>query len=166
MRRALPWLMLAVGIVWVSWGLRPSARFPVGGKLPSFSAPLSDGRSFTLTAAPDRVTVLNFWASWCGPCRAEGPVLSEAQAGADDVRVVGLSIEPLPVAEVGRRARALGMHYDVGQADEALLARFQVHTLPTTYVIARDGAIVLSRVGAITGSELEAALASARAGAR
>jgi hypothetical protein len=87
-------------------------------------------------------------------------MLSSAQAR--DVRVIGLSVEAFPAAEVSTRARALGMRYPVGIADRALMSRFQVHTLPTTYVIASDGVIVLSRVGAISESELGAALESAR----
>ncbi|HEY2733664.1 MAG TPA: TlpA disulfide reductase family protein, partial [Polyangiales bacterium] len=151
---------MIAGVVWISGNLAPKANFTVGAKLPAFSAPLTDGSQFSSSVPSKQITVLNFWASYCEPCRAEAPMLSSAQAR--DVRVIGLSVEAFPAAEVSTRARALGMRYPVGIADRALMSRFQVHTLPTTYVIASDGVIVLSRVGAISESELGAALESAR----
>lgn len=159
-RRALPWLALAVGVLWAARSASPAAHFPVGGKLPAFSAELSDGSAFTLTATPDQVLVLNFWASYCAPCQAEAPVLSAAQTS--EVRVLGLSVEPTPLAQLVHQARGLGMHFPVGSAGGALVQRFQIRAVPTTYVVARDGVIVLSRVGAITSSELQTALAAAR----
>jgi thiol-disulfide isomerase/thioredoxin len=158
-RRALPWLALLIAALWATHGAAPAAHFPVGSKLPVFSARLSDGSSFTLGATP-QVVVLSFWASYCGPCRAEAPLLSAAQAS--DIRVLGLSVEGMSLPEIAQSARALGMHYAVGGADDALLRRFDVRSVPTTYVIAPDGRIVLSRVGAISHQELEAALTAAR----
>ena len=141
--------------------MKPTAHFPVGGRLPAFSARLADGTAFSLPGAPQQVVILSFWASYCGPCRAEAPLLSGAAAA--DVRVVGLSVEDaMPLPEIARQAQSLGMHYPVGSADPALLDLFQVGAVPTTYVIARDGVIVMSRVGAISSSELDAALAAAR----
>jgi hypothetical protein len=59
-------------------------------------------------------------------------------------------------------AQQLGMRYPIAACDPALLRKLRVRAVPTTYVIAADGVITLSRVGAVTQSELEAAIASAK----
>jgi cytochrome c biogenesis protein CcmG/thiol:disulfide interchange protein DsbE len=159
-RRVVPWLALGAFALWSTRGFEPAAHFGVGGHLPEFSAVLTDGSTFSTSEQPRRVTVLNFWASYCEPCRAEAPLFSDAQAAG--VRVVGLSTEPFTQAEVERRARALGMQYPVGVATPALMSRFGVQALPTTYVVAPDGVVVLSRVGGLARSELDSALARAR----
>jgi thiol-disulfide isomerase/thioredoxin len=126
---------------------------------------LADGNTVPLSGS-DSVVVLNFWASYCGPCRAEAPVLSEVQAQAVDmgmdVRVVGLSVEALSPNDVTRQASQLGMHYGVGVAEEALLSQLRVQSVPTTYVIAKSGKIVLSHVGVLGKRQLAAALEEAR----
>jgi cytochrome c biogenesis protein CcmG, thiol:disulfide interchange protein DsbE len=160
LRRALPWAIFAVCAWWMSSGLGPSAAFPVGTQLPQLDTQLADGSRFSLQARSGQILVLNFWASYCGPCRDEAPVLSNVQA--QDVRVVGLTVEPFATADAARYADRLGMRYPVGVADEALLSRFRVQSVPTTYVIDKNGKIVLSRVGAIAKRELEAAIATAR----
>ena len=88
-------------------------------------------------------------------------MLSAAQA--PDVKVVGLSVEPLQNEIVAKQAANIGMRYPVGVADEALLSRFRVQSVPTTYVISKTGKLVLSRVGAVSESELHHALKDARA---
>jgi cytochrome c biogenesis protein CcmG, thiol:disulfide interchange protein DsbE len=159
LRQSLPWLALLLFVLWSTRGLSPSAAFAVGQRLPAFSATLTDGSAFA--PASGQVTVLNFWASYCGPCRSEAPVLSALQA--PDVKVVGLSVEPLQNQIVAKQAASIGMRYPVGVADEALLSRFRVQSVPTTYVISKTGKLVLSRVGTVSESELHEALADARA---
>jgi thiol-disulfide isomerase/thioredoxin len=160
LRRALPWIAFVIFALWGMGSLAPSATFPVGAELPQINAQLTDGSRFNLQAASGQVLVLNFWASYCQPCRVEAPYLSDAQA--HDVRVVGLSVEPYGAADVASAARQLGMRFPVGVADAALLSRFRVQSVPTTYVIGKNGKIVMSRVGAIAKRELEAAIATAR----
>jgi cytochrome c biogenesis protein CcmG/thiol:disulfide interchange protein DsbE len=163
-RRSLPWLLLAAFVSWISSGTAPHAAFPIGSQLPATSLPLalSDGSQFTLTGSHESVVVLNFWASYCEPCRVEAPVLSAAQAQATDIKVIGLSVETVSADVAASQARRIGMRYAVGVADEALLSRLRVQSVPTTYVIAKNGKVVLSRVGAISSGELEAALAAGR----
>ena len=160
LRRGLPWFALAIFALWGARSFAPSAAFPVGTQLPQLSTQLADGSQFSLQGASGQILVLNFWASYCEPCRAEAPVLTDAQA--KDVRVVGLTVEPFSSSDAARYATRLGMRYPVGVADEALLSRFRVQSVPTTYVIDKNGKIVLSRVGAIAKRELEAAIATAR----
>ena len=161
LRRSWPVLALVALAVWtLRGGLAPAATFQVGGQLPDVSAKLTDGTHFSLAQARDQVVVLNFWASYCQPCRAEAPLLSAAQG--KDVRVVGLSVEQYSPAEVAAQARNIGMQYPVGVADEALLSRFRVQSVPTTYVIGKNRKIVLSRVGLLAERELHDALEAAR----
>ncbi len=152
---------MVIGIYWLSSDAGTGkAEFPIGGKLPEFDVQLADG---TRLQAGSEVLVLNFWASYCAPCREEAPILSAAHAkepGA--VRVIGLSIEGLPRDKMLQAARELGMRYPLAAVDAAFLARLRVRALPTTYVIARDGVITLSRIGAVTDRELSAAIASAK----
>ena len=142
----------------------PAAAFPVGGRLPALAVDVSDGSRLALpspSAAGGEVLVLNFWASYCAPCRAEAPILSSLHAR-PDVRVVGLAIEGFPHEQTLRAAQALGIRYPIAECDRPLLEKLRVHAVPTTYVIATDGAIVLSRVGAVSESELLAAIAKAK----
>ena len=165
LRLARNWPLLALvalGMWAARGGLAPAAAFQVGGELPELSAELADGSRFSLAQARDQVLVLNFWASYCQPCRVEAPLLSAVQAQAKDVRVVGLSVEQYSPAVVAAQAHSIGMHYPVGVADEALLSRFRVQRVPTTYVIGKNRKIVLSRVGVLSERELHDALAAAR----
>ena len=157
---------MLVGIWWLSGSGAPSAAFPAGTSLPDLALDLSDGTRLALpgqNGKPARVLVLNFWASYCAPCRAEAPILSALHArNAAEVQVIGLSIEGLPRSQMLRAAQELGMRYPIAACDPPLLSRLRVREVPTTYVIAKDGVITLSRVGAVTQSELEAAIDSAK----
>jgi thiol-disulfide isomerase/thioredoxin len=165
-RRALPWACMLVGVWWLSGPGTPGAEFPAGGSLPDLALDLSDGTHLALPARggdPPRVLVLNFWASYCAPCRMEAPILSSLyERNASQVRVIGLSIEGLSKPHMLLAAEKLGMRYPIAAVDAALLQRLRVRAVPTTYVIAKDGVITLSRVGAVTQSELEAAIDSAK----
>ncbi len=158
-RGALPWILLFGGVLWLSRGVRPSAPFASGQSLPAISAQLTDGSRFELDGAPGEVLVLNFWASYCGPCREEAPLLRALHERG--VRVVGLSVEAFEPARVQEIATRLGMSYPVGLSNAELSQRLSLRSVPTTYVIAKDGAIVLPRVGAVSERELEDAVASA-----
>ena len=60
-----------------------------GSKAPDFTLPTSDGRKFTLSKMPGKVKIVDFWASWCGPCRLNNPVLRQLYA---DYHAAGLEI--------------------------------------------------------------------------
>jgi cytochrome c biogenesis protein CcmG/thiol:disulfide interchange protein DsbE len=166
-RRAAPWLLMIGGIYWMAVPGGPAAEFRNGGTLPDLALDVSDGSRLVLplprTANNARVLVLNFWATYCAPCRAEAPIFTSLhERSARDVRVIGLSIEGLPKNDMVLAAQQLGMRYPIAACDAALLRKLRVRAVPTTYVIAADGVITLSRVGAVTQSELEAAIASAK----
>jgi thiol-disulfide isomerase/thioredoxin len=116
----------------------------VGAKAPTWSHVASVGGAFPQSPSDlrGRVVVLDFWATWCGPCRVVMPTLTQLQLrhGAEGLTVLGLSSEePDPVLSYVKKQRP---RYAIGVDPEAVTARrYGVMSLPTVVLIDRQGTI-------------------------
>jgi thiol-disulfide isomerase/thioredoxin len=111
------------------------------------------GKRLTLADFRGRVVLLNIWATWCGPCRAEMPSLDRLQAlhQSDGLAVLAVSVDGGGAAPVRRffqqsGIRNLSLYLD---ANNATARAFGARSIPTTLLIDRDGNLVGSLVGAM-----------------
>jgi thiol-disulfide isomerase/thioredoxin len=125
---------------------------------PPFSARAIDGREISLASLRGKVTIVNFWATWCPPCRAEIPDLIALQAKyRDRLQVIGISQDEAGVEVVKRFATEHDINYPIVMASPELDKLFPgVSALPTSFVIDRDGRIVQKHVGMLTARLTEA----------
>ena len=126
--------------------------------LPDFSLRDLHGRTTAIDSWPGRPLVINFWATWCGPCRREIPLLKSLQTDHPELTVVGIAIDqPEPVSEF---AADIDFNYPilVGLGDGMrAAAEFGIRNLalPATIFTAPDGATLGVHVGEIHTAELE-----------
>ena len=104
------------------------------------------------------VVVLDFWASWCPPCRASVPALESFATAHPEITVVGVNVEPDRSAAFVRNAHAqLGARYPtIHDADGTLGQVYRVASLPTLLVVGPDGTILDSHIGVVDREWLEA----------
>ena len=159
LRRGLIALLLFGAVLSLLFNPRSQLRLSPGDAIGDVSAELSDGTRFELSSLRGQKVVLNFWASWCGPCRHEAPILNRLHD--EGVKVVGLSVEDLSAAKVGAHARSLGMRYPVARPEQELMGRLGIASVPTTCVIAPDGTLVTAHTGLTSEDTLRAALTRA-----
>lgn len=130
----------------------------VGATMPAFTARELDGGTWEL-AEQDGVTMLNLWATWCGPCRYEIPALInlENEYGARGLQVVGVSMDQAGMEQqIAAFARNAGINYKIVHDPQARLADvFETTIIPTTALIDRDGKIVWFHAGIVTGDDPE-----------
>lgn len=103
-----------------------------------------NGRSLRLSDYKGKVVLLNFWATWCPPCRAEIPELIKWQREyrARGLRVIGVTYPPQKLSEVGRFVRREKLNYRVGLGTKKMKLLFtESETLPLSIVIGKDGRI-------------------------
>jgi len=113
-------------------------------KAPNLSLKDINGKSIRLSDFKGKVVLLNFWATWCVPCRAEIPDLVKMQRRyrARGLRIVGITYPPEQISEVRSFIRELKMNYPVIIGSKETKQTFTAsETLPLTVVIDREGNI-------------------------
>ena len=118
-----------------------------------------DGRTISASSLRGKVTLINFWATWCGPCRAEIPDLVKLQEKyRDTLQIVGVLAEDESSTEVVRKFVAdFKMNYAVVMPSHEFEKKFTgMAALPTSFVIDREGRIVQKHVGMLNRETVEA----------
>jgi len=126
-------------------------------QMPPLTMQALDGRTVTSDDLRGKVTLVNFWATWCGPCRAEIPDLIKLQARyPDELQVIGVSADEGGVALVEDFATEFGINYPVVMATPEIRRAFPgVTALPTTFIVDPDGRVVQTHVGLINPGVIE-----------
>jgi thiol-disulfide isomerase/thioredoxin len=124
---------------------------------PPFAAIDLDGRDVSLTNWRGKVVLVNFWATWCLPCRKELPVFASLHDRFNANLVVLGVVEDAPAIEFLRAfTRNLGVSYPIVRTTTAITGSFsEPLVLPTTYVIDRAGRVVSVHLGEIDASVVE-----------
>ena len=130
-----------------------------GGKAPDFSLQTLDGEMVKLSDFEGKKVILNFWATWCKPCREEMPDLQSIYAQRDD-DVVILAVNMDAQNDVKGFIDSYSVTFPVLLDEEDEVAdTYQIISLPTTYFIDEDGKIVQKHLGQITYEQLEEMIA-------
>lgn len=136
----------------------PSSPARIGSAAPDFTLPTLQADSVSLSGLRGKTVLVNFWASWCGPCRDEMPALQALQTGRRADNLVVVAINWGEDADTARRfAVQLGLTYTIAlDVDQAVGRRYLTYALPVSYWIDRQGAVVDRVVGAMTPEVMSA----------
>jgi peroxiredoxin len=169
-------LLLTFGVGWTAF-TAPSGGQVTGGKIPApregflapdFSLPDAQGQPVRLSDLRGRPVLINLWASWCGPCKAEMPAMQRVY---DAYRAQGFTI--LAVNTTFQDDRAGALEFAAGRSltfpilfdeDGGVSRQYQVQAMPTSYFVDREGVITRAVIGgpmpeALLRAEVESLLA-------
>jgi thiol-disulfide isomerase/thioredoxin len=159
--------IFTVGTVWVMGKAIPSPEPSVVEKAaekqqnaPLFTGRTTDGKTFDLAQWKGKVVLINFWATWCGPCRMEIPDLITLQEkyGPQGFTVVGVSQDDsmeivLPFIKENK------INYPVIMATREISQQYEVRSLPSSLLVNREGKVVWAMAGVSQAQSTESIIA-------
>lgn len=151
-------LLLPLLALQPAWGSSETARWPAGQATPDFSLADGQGKTWKLSQARGKVVIVNFWASWCEPCRAEMPSLQQlADFYGNDLVVLAVNFKERD-AKVAQFAQAAGLSLPMPMdRDGAVAASYGVKIFPSTIVVGKDGKARLRLTGEVDWTSREVA---------
>jgi cytochrome c biogenesis protein CcmG/thiol:disulfide interchange protein DsbE len=117
---------------------------------PDFALEDLDGNVVRLSDYKGKVVFLNFWATWCAPCRAEIPHFIDLveQYGEDGFEIIGVAVDPRDFSKVQAYVDYQGVNYPILYDTKRVSGIYGgIQSIPTTFVINRDGKVVDQLVG-------------------
>ncbi len=123
---------------------------PTGKPAPDFTLETPDGKNVSLSNYRGQAVMLNFWATWCGPCKIEMPWFVELQKeyGPQGLQILGVAMDDSSKEDIQKFAKDMGVNYTILIGREAVGQAYGgVDVLPTTFFIDRDGNIVTREFG-------------------
>jgi len=137
----------------------PGDALPVN-RHPSFALAGLDGEMHDFSEFAGRHRLLNFWATWCGPCRREIPLLKEfqAQQGDDGILVIGIAVDVLEDVQQYAQAEQFNYPVLVGEMDAMAVAEqsgLQFTAMPFTMIVTADGEFLSAHFGELHRPDLD-----------
>jgi peroxiredoxin len=130
----------------------------VGALAPEFTLSTVDGKKVKLSDYRGKAVLLNFWATWCGPCKVEIPWFMdlEKQYGSQGLVVLGVAMDDDGKNDVTKFAKDMKIDYTVVLGTDDIADQYGgVEGLPTTFYLDRNGKIVKKVAGLVSHSEIE-----------
>lgn len=160
------WRLLLVGSLTLAWliqgcgGQAVPASLGPGDSAPDFSLRDLSGNKVSLKDYRGKLVLINFWATYCDPCREEMPALMALYTAyrAQDVVVLGISLDETGEAAVRPFVEALKVGYPILVGNSDVFTRYRGFGTPMTVLIDRRGKIAKKWVGAKPRQEFEAAI--------
>lgn len=131
----------------------PPAPLAPGTHAPAFSVKTTTGKTLTLKSLRGKVVLMDYWATWCGPCRMATPTLQalHTRFGPKGLRVVGMSVDDArSVSRVKPFMKAFHITYAVTtspDANQKAARAYQVDGIPSQYLIDKKGVVRWSQAG-------------------
>jgi len=152
-------LMLVFGIQKTRHN-RPNTASALQGKpAPDFSLASVDGKAtLKLSDYKGKAVLLNFWATWCEPCKIEMPWFVELQKqyGPQGLQVLGVAMDDTDPKDISEFAHKMGVNYPIVVGKEAVGDQYGgIPYLPSTFYIDRDGKVIDRVYGLVSRSEIE-----------
>jgi cytochrome c biogenesis protein CcmG, thiol:disulfide interchange protein DsbE len=143
-RRASRLLALAAALLMAASGSSRAGSPPADAPIPSFTLSALDGSTFSHDALAGKVTLVDFWTTWCKPCLDEIPQwnASLARYGARGLTILGITVQSGSATEIKATVEKLKIDYPILIGDERVVMGFGGLTgFPTTFLVDRDGRI-------------------------
>ena len=126
----------------------------IGNVAPDFVLQTLDGKNLKLSDFRGRAVLLNFWATYCGPCKIEMPWFVELQKeyGPQGFQIVGVANDDASTEDIAKFAKEMGINYPILIGKDSVSDRYNVSVLPTTFFLDRDGKLIAREFGLVSRS--------------